>query len=116
PRRGLAGEPDAGGPAHGGRATGMIAALANASWLAASLPEHARFRRALADVRGTQDCLLHALLAANAASAFGRAHGFSRLRSLADFRAAVPIATYDDLRPWIDRAADGEVGVLTSEP
>ena len=94
----------------------MIAALANAAWLAASLPEHARFRRALGDVRGAQDLVLRRLVTTGARTAFGRAHGFARIRSIADYRAAVPIATYDDLRPWIDRAASGDAGVLTADP
>jgi hypothetical protein len=94
----------------------MIAALANASWLAASLPEHARYRRALHAVRAAQEARLHALIRANTATAFGRAHGFARIRSMADYRAAVPVATYEDLRPWIERAAEGEARVLTASP
>ena len=94
----------------------MIAGLANAAWLAASLPEHRRFRRAVGGVRAAQDAVLRTLISANTDTAFGRAHGFARIRSLADYQARVPIAGYDALRPWIDRAADGERGVLTAEP
>ena len=32
------------------------------------------------------------------------------------FRAQVPIRDYDALRPWIERAAAGESGLLTTEP
>src|SRR5262249_54358093 len=32
------------------------------------------------------------------------------------FRSRVPIRTYDELQPWITRAANGETEVLCSEP
>jgi hypothetical protein len=94
----------------------VIARLGNAAWLAASLPEHRRFRRALGGVREAQAAVLRTLIEGNADTAFGRAHGFRQIRSLADFQARVPIATYEALRPWIDRAAGGERGVLTTAP
>jgi GH3 auxin-responsive promoter len=51
----------------------------------------------------------------NAASAFGRAHRFDRIRAVADYRAAVPVTTYDGLAPWIDRVVRGERRVLTAD-
>jgi hypothetical protein len=43
---------------------------------------------------------------------FGRAHGFAEIDSLDEFRRRVPIATYEDLRPAIDRICAGEEDVL----
>jgi hypothetical protein len=75
-----------------------------------------RFRAALADVRGTQTRLLFdECITPNVDTSFGREHGFARMRSIDDFRAAVPIRTYDEMVPWIERAAAGERGVLTAE-
>jgi hypothetical protein len=51
----------------------------------------------------------------NADTDFGRKHGFERVRSVADYRAAVPANTYDTLSPWIDRVTAGEENVLTAD-
>jgi GH3 auxin-responsive promoter len=51
----------------------------------------------------------------NAGTEFGRQHGFERIRSVSDYRAAVPPQTYDTLAPWIDRVTAGEANVLTAE-
>ncbi|MGB5331833.1 MAG: GH3 auxin-responsive promoter family protein, partial [Woeseiaceae bacterium] len=91
------------------------AAFANASWLAASIPEWLRFRRAASNVEAVQRRLLSTYLSRNAATAFGRANEFSRLKSWEDYSARVPIGTYDDFQPWITRIAEGEDHVLTAE-
>src|SRR5262249_61936248 len=66
--------------------------------------------------RPTQLDLLQRILRDNAHSEFGRAHHFDKIGDLDGFRAAVPIRTHAELRPWIDRAADGEPTVLTAAP
>jgi len=63
-----------------------------------------------------QGLRLRSILAANADTAYGRAHGFDRVTSLSDFRRRVPLVRYDDLVPWVQRAAEGEPRVLTAEP
>lgn len=52
---------------------------------------------------------------ANRDTVFGRTHGFAGIRSVADYQARVPLATYDDLEPLILRVARGETGILTAE-
>jgi GH3 auxin-responsive promoter len=83
--------------------------------LAAARAEHALFDRARATPRASQEALLAQILAANADTDFGRAHGFAHIHNIDDFRARVPIRAYEGLRPWLDRVAAGETGVLTSE-
>ena len=91
------------------------AVVANVSWLAASIPEWRRFRRATSNVEAVQRRLLNTYLSRNAATEFGRAHDFSRLSSWEDYSARVPIGTYDDFQPWIERIAGGKDNVLTAE-
>jgi hypothetical protein len=67
------------------------------------------------DARATEDAVLRQCLAPNAETVFGREHGFGSVADLRAYRAAVPIRHYDELEPWIDRAAAGEPGVLTKE-
>jgi hypothetical protein len=93
-----------------------IAALANCAWLGASLPAWQRFRRAVCQPAETQRKILRRVIASNAESAYGRAHGFGKIRNYAEFRERVPIVDYDELDPWIARIMKGEQGVLTWEP
>ena len=72
--------------------------------------EHEAFERACDDAARLADrLLLQRILADNAETEFGRAHGFARIDTAVEaFRARVPIRDYDDLRPWLDRVAAGE--------
>ena len=83
--------------------------------LDAARAEHVFFDRARATPRASQATLLRQILAHNAGTDFGRTHGFADIHTIDDFRARVPIRPYDALRPWLDRVASGETGVLTSE-
>ncbi len=94
----------------------MIAAAANLAWLASQAATATRFRRQLRAPQAAQESILQNLIRRNAASAFGRQHGFSDLRTPADFAARVPLSTYADLEPWIGRIRQGEAAVLTADP
>ena len=94
----------------------LDAAIANNLWLAASLPEFLRFRRAATRVESTQRQLLSRYLHDNAATEFGREHDFARIRCWEEFVERVPVRNYDALAPWIDKIAAGDGGVLTAEP
>ena len=91
------------------------AAAANSGWLLASLPEWSRFRRATDDVENVQRRLLNQYLRRNASTEFGKQHGFAAIKNWEDYRDCVPVRTYDEFRPWIERIATGESDVLTSE-
>ncbi|MFG2322157.1 GH3 auxin-responsive promoter family protein [Streptomyces sp. NPDC048568] len=80
------------------------------------LAERDGLRKALGDVRAAQDGALRHLLDANADTEFGRRHGFARCRGVDDFRAAVPIADYEALGPWMEAAAAGRPNVLSADP
>lgn len=45
-------------------------------------------------------------------TAFGRDHGFAEIRNYEDFKKRVPVADYEELRPYIDRVVEGEPNVL----
>jgi hypothetical protein len=47
---------------------------------------------------------------------YGRQFGFSKIQSLADYKKAVPVQEYDDLKPFIDRMLKGEENVLWNTP
>ncbi len=71
-----------------------------------------RFLRAHDRTPDVQQHLLTELLAAHQDTAFGREHAFARIRTPADFASAVPVRTYEQLRPWLDRVHAGESTAL----
>nr|WP_205616194.1 GH3 auxin-responsive promoter family protein [Streptomyces harenosi] len=79
------------------------------------LGERDRLRAALADAEGHQRQVLRDLLDFNARTEYGRKHGFASLRTLDEYREAVPVQTYRDLEPWIERTAAGEDNLLSAD-
>ncbi|MGN6493564.1 MAG: GH3 auxin-responsive promoter family protein [Agriterribacter sp.] len=47
---------------------------------------------------------------------FGRKYNFSSLFSTREFKKAIPIHEYDDLKPYIQRMMDGEENILWNTP
>ncbi|MFJ7416059.1 GH3 auxin-responsive promoter family protein [Streptomyces sp. NPDC098077] len=68
-----------------------------------------------ADLRLTQQRVLADLLNFNATTEFGRQHGFGRIRTMDDFRRAVPIQDYAAHAPLIERTAAGERNLLSAD-
>jgi hypothetical protein len=89
--------------------------MINALWSMATRRDATAFDRGAPIAREVQERRLLSLVARNRETAFGRDHNFSGVRSLDDFRARVPMRTYEDFTPWVDRIAGGEGGVLTTE-
>lgn len=93
-----------------------ICPLANGLWYLLSLREARAFRRSCRDVAQTQRQYLLSLLRRNADTGFGRRHGFSQIKTAAEFQKRVPLADFDDYRPAIEQIGAGQSSVLTSEP
>ena len=83
------------------------ATIANLAWLAASHPAHRRFAVALTDPAAAQAEWLRAHLRANAETDYGRRHGAGEIRSYADYARRVPVVTYAEVEPWINRVRQG---------
>ncbi len=70
------------------------------------MTQRGHYRRLLTaakDPAATQEALLRRVLAANAESTFAKDRGLSRVRTIEDYRQAVPVQSYEDLRPLIER-------------
>ena len=46
---------------------------------------------------------------------FGREHDFENIRSVKEFQDKVPIADYEDLKPYIERVKKGQANILWTE-
>lgn len=64
----------------------------------------------------TQRHVLQHLITEGQNTEFGRKYKFNQTFRIRDFKDAVPIHTYDDLKPWIDRMLQGEEQVLWNTP
>ena len=62
--------------------------------------------------RQRQDQLLAELLGAHAETDFGREHDFAALGGYDDFIQAVPLGSYETLRPYMDRVLHGRTTAL----
>lgn len=71
-----------------------------------------RFRSGLHRARATQHDALMRNIKSAAGSMFARDHNFASISSVADFRRAVPINSYDDLAPYIRAVAEGRSNAL----
>lgn len=84
--------------------------------LAAARAPSAALAAALAAPEQAQRALLLDIVRSNADTEFGRRHGFAAIRTLQDYRAAVPIRDYEAVRPWIERMAAAEPNLLVADP
>ncbi len=71
-----------------------------------------RFLQSLAAPRATQEKTLAAILSRNQKTAFADLYKFAEIRSEIQFRARVPIHTYEELRPYIENQIGGKYGQL----
>jgi len=74
-----------------------------------------RFIEATKSPEAAQKDLLRQILTANAETHFAKRHQLSRVRDLEDFRKAVPVQSYEDLRPLIERQELTRERCLTAE-
>ncbi len=70
------------------------------------------FERACGNVDDAQRAALRRALGVVAGSAFARAHDLTPAMSARDFRRAVPIRTFEQMRPWVERVAAGDTSAL----
>lgn len=62
-----------------------------------------------------QENVFRELLRAGGDTAFGREHGFSRIKSYADYRRQVPVRDYNGFAPYIERIRRGEDYLLWNQ-
>jgi hypothetical protein len=60
-----------------------------------------------------QDKFLSKLIVENKNTLFGKEHSFSEIKNVRDFQSNIPIRTYEEFLPYIDKLKGGEADVLT---
>jgi hypothetical protein len=59
-----------------------------------------------------QEKVFKSLISKAEKTAFGKIHGFENIKSYEDFKSVVPLRDYEELKPYIERALEGEKDVL----
>jgi hypothetical protein len=70
---------------------------------------------AVDDPAKAQEMVLHRLLGDYAKTDYGAQHGAAQIDTVADYRRAFPVSTYEHYRPLIQRVMTGDVGLLLAE-
>lgn len=92
----------------------MLSGL-HTGYVVSLLPSWTRFLRAAKNPEASQHKILKSILSNNRDTVYGKQHNFSSIDSAADFQSKVPIVDYDQLEPWILKAAEGTPNILTAE-
>ncbi|MGV8168663.1 MAG: GH3 family domain-containing protein, partial [Candidatus Nanoarchaeia archaeon] len=75
----------------------------------------AQFRRSFKNPRKVQEKVLLRILKRNQNSLYGRIHNFSSIKSIEEYQGKVPIVSYEDIKPYIERLKNGEKNILTKD-
>ena len=74
------------------------------------------FESSVRDPKKAQEKVFSALMKQGRKTAFGDDLGFSKIRSLEEYREKVSIHNYVDFQPFVERILNGEKNILFSEP
>jgi hypothetical protein len=69
-------------------------------------------RKGMATAVHDQECILKNLVKTGRITDFGKETGFDKVNTYEEYRQAVPIRDYEQMRPWIDRIKEGRHNVL----
>ncbi len=89
---------------------------ANLLWFLYSANMSRKWIHATRGVAGAQHVALKRIISSNLDCDFAREHHFNVITSCESYQQSVPVRSYEEFKPYIDRIAEGRPKVLTSEP
>jgi len=92
----------------------QIMKIVNEARWADGLLVYNRLNEITYDPMRSQEEFVMRLVRENVKTVYGSKYQFNRIHSLEEFRKAVPLTTYDDYVPLIERVANGERNILTA--
>jgi hypothetical protein len=75
----------------------------------------ANWKKSLLNPQATQQLRLEHILSNNAETIYGKEYSFSSIKNINNFRKAVPVVSYNDIKPYIEKMKEGENSVLTKD-
>lgn len=88
--------------------------LKTTTWIKGGLIQQV-FERATLDPKTAQTNLLKTILKKNQGTQYGQAYGFSQITTPDTFAGTVPLNTFADLSPYVEKMKQGERNILTSD-
>lgn len=73
------------------------------------------FDKATHDPRAAQTRLLASILRHNRGTKYGKHHGFAGIQNNDAFIKAVPVNTFADLAPHVEKMKNGQTNILTAD-
>jgi hypothetical protein len=89
--------------------------LANLLWFCYAAIQARKWRYAASNVVAAQYDVLKRILTANNDCAFAQEHHFATIDSVETFQRSLPIRSYEEMQPYIQRMVEGEDHVLLSK-
>jgi hypothetical protein len=71
-----------------------------------------KIRKQAASAVQDQEAILKSIVASAAHTEFGQQHDFKKITSYEDFKAAVPIRDYEQIKPYIEKIKQGKENIL----
>ncbi len=87
----------------------------NTLWSLLNFRVSCNFRQACHNVKECQENYLLELLRRNSSTVYGKRNCFEHIHSIEHYQNSVPLTSYEDYIPYIDRIAQGEKSVLSCE-
>jgi len=73
------------------------------------------FERSTLNPANAQKKVLLEFIKRNKKSAYGREHSFNSINSVAEYQKKVPVNSYNNLQPYVDKLLSGEKNILTRD-
>lgn len=93
----------------------IFTSTANCLWNASLIKKAIYFHQNFSHFQRIQEINLIKLIKNNQATEFGKFHHFKTIRSIKEYQQKIPLRTYQDFLPWIEKCVQGESNVLTQE-
>ena len=74
---------------------------------------HARIQKGMSSALNDQDAILKELIKVGKTTEFGKDHGLDKVGSYSEYKQAIPIRDYEELKPYVEKVKSN---VLASEP
>ena len=75
-----------------------------------------KFEKASRTPIETQQNVLLTMMRKNENTEYGKKNNFSKINDIKSYQKNVPVVTYENIRPYVDKIIDGDKNILTSQP
>jgi hypothetical protein len=93
----------------------MVVGLTTDNFIADNFNFLNEFRQSLKDPRKVQEKVLLRIIEKNKNTVYGKKYQFEKIQSIKDFQKKVPVVSYEDIIPYIEKLKNNEPNILTKD-